>query len=98
LAATQDLSAFPGLSDQDIQEAIEELKRSTVAIEKQTENLELQQNAMSILVKDNARLHQGQSQTSTSQQRKWEIEKGNTILAVSTYIWPMNDKDLIKAG
>lgn len=83
LAASQDLSAFPTLSDQDIHEAIEELRRSTTAIEKQTENLKLQQNAMSMLVKDNARLHQGQSQATNTQQRKWEKEKGNTIVAVS---------------
>ena len=83
LAAAQDLSAFPTLSDQDIRDAIEELKRSTVAIEKQTESLKLQQNAMSMLVKDNARLHQGQSQAKKNQQRNWEMEKGKTIIAVS---------------
>lgn len=83
LAASQDLTTYPGLSDQDIQEAVEELKRSTVAIERQTENLKLQQNAMSMLVKDNARLCQGQSEATMAQQRGWEMEKGKIIIAVS---------------
>ena len=83
LTASRDLTIFPGLSDQDIQDAIEELKRSTVAIEKQTESLKLQQNAMSMLVKDNARLCQEQSEASKMQQRQWEMEKGNIIIAVS---------------
>ena len=83
LAAAHDLSAFPALDDQDIQEAIEELKRSTFAIEKQTENLKLQQNAMSVLVRDNARLHQEQLRAKKSQQRTWEAERAKTIIAVS---------------
>jgi len=81
--AAQDLSAVPGLNDQDIQVAIEELKRSTVAIEKQTESLKLQQNALSMLVKGNERLHQGQSQANKNQQRKWDVERGNISASVS---------------
>lgn len=82
MSTSQDLTIFPGLNEQDIQDAIEELKRSTVAIEKQTESLKLQQNAMSLLVKDNARLCQRQSEAGSVQQRKWEMEKGNTVIAV----------------
>jgi hypothetical protein len=82
--AAQDLTIVPRFNEEDIQDAIEELKRSTKAIEKQTENLKLQQNAMSMLVKDNARLHQGRSQANKIQQGKWDMEKANTIAAVST--------------
>jgi hypothetical protein len=83
VASTQDLSTVPRLSDQDIQEAIEELKRSTVAIEKQTESLKHQQNAMRMLVKDNTRLYERRSQANKSQQREWKTEKGSIITAVS---------------
>lgn len=82
LSTSQDLTIFPVLNEQDIQDAIEELKRSTVAIEKQTESLKLQQHAMSLLVKENERLCQRQSEVGSMQQRKWEMEKGNTVIAV----------------
>lgn len=71
-----------GLSDKDIQTAIEELKRSTAAIEKQTDALRAQQNALSTLVKSNARSGQARSQTDKSQQRKWTVEKGQISAAV----------------
>lgn len=83
LATAQDLSSFPAIIDQDIQDAIEELKRSTFAIEKQTENLRLQQNAMNSLVTDNAQLHQAQTQAKANQLRSWDMERGKTMIAVS---------------
>jgi hypothetical protein len=82
LVASQDLSRIRGLNDQEIQDAIEELKRSTAAIEKQNETLRLQQNAMSTLVKKNARAGEARSHKDKSQQRKWNTEKGNIASAV----------------
>ncbi|KAF8861323.1 hypothetical protein BDZ45DRAFT_265253 [Acephala macrosclerotiorum] len=74
--AAQDLSMIQGLNDEEIHTAIEELKRSTAAIEKQTESLQLQQNAMSALVKTEKRAVQARSHTEKGQMRKWEVEKG----------------------
>ncbi len=80
---TQDLSLVQGLSDQGIQIAIEELKRSTEAIEKQTEMLKLQQNAMSSLVKNEKRIDQARMDIDEEQERKWDIEKGQISSSVS---------------
>lgn len=82
LAASQDLSTIRGLNDQEIQDAIEELKRSTAAIEKQSEALKLQQNAMNTLVKSNTRAGEARFHTDISQQRKWNVEKGHILSAV----------------
>lgn len=82
LAASQDLSTVRDLNDQEVQDAIEELKRSTTAIEKQTEALKLQQNAMSTFVKSNTRAGEARSHTNKSQQRKWNVEKGHIVSAV----------------
>jgi hypothetical protein len=82
LAASQDLSTIQGVNDQDIQNAIEELRRSTAAIEKQTETLKLQYNAMSTLVKSNTRAGEARSHTNKTQQRKWNVEKNHIVSAV----------------
>ena len=70
------------LDDKEIQTAVEELKRSTAAIEKQTEALRLQQNAMRTLVKNNARNDQARAQSDENQQRKWDSEKGQISAVV----------------
>ncbi|KAN0095353.1 hypothetical protein V8E51_016064 [Hyaloscypha variabilis] len=80
--AAEDLSVVQGLDDQEIQNAIEELKRSTAAIEKQTEALRLQQNAMASLVKNDKRTHQTRAHTEKGQVRKWDVEKGHINAAV----------------
>jgi hypothetical protein len=80
--AAQDLSLIQGLNEQEIQNAIEELKRSTAAIEKQSEALRLQQNAMNALVKNDKRAVQARSHTENAQVRKWDVEKGHTNSAV----------------
>ncbi len=80
--AAQDLSLVQGLNDYEIQNAIEELKRSTAAIEKQSEALKLQQNAMSALVKNNKRASQARTYTDKNQVRKWEVEKGQINTAI----------------
>jgi multidrug resistance efflux pump len=65
-----------------MQQAIEELQRSTAAIEKQSETLRLQQNAMRMLINSSAQVEQARSQTNKSQQRKWDMERGHIITAV----------------
>jgi hypothetical protein len=82
--SAQDLSLVHGLNDEEIQNAIEELKRSTSAIEKQTEALRLQQNAMTSLVKNNKRTSQMRAHTEEGQLRKWDVEKGHINAAVRT--------------
>ena len=79
---SQDLSMIRGLNDQEIHYAIEELKRSTAAIEKQTEALLIQRNAMNTLVKNNTRAGQARSHTDKSQLRKWNVEKVHIVSAV----------------
>ena len=80
--AAQDLSSIQGLNDAEIRDAIEELKRSTAAIEKQSEALRAQQNAMSALVKSDQRTSQSRAQTNNSQLKKWNAEKGHVGKAV----------------
>jgi hypothetical protein len=71
-----------GLNEEEIRTAIDELKRSTAAIEKQTESLRLQQNAMSALVRTEQRALQARSHTEKSQTRKWDVEKGQISAAI----------------
>ncbi|KUJ19137.1 uncharacterized protein LY89DRAFT_716730 [Mollisia scopiformis] len=80
--AAQDLSMIQGLSEEETHTAIEELKRSTAAIEKQTETLRLQQNAMSALVKTEKRAVQSRSQIEKAQTRKWDVERGQISAAI----------------
>lgn len=82
IAASIDLSVLRGLDDQEIQDAVEELNRSTAAIEKQTKSLRLQQNAMSTLVRKNVGNDEARSRADRSQQRKWNMEKGQISAAV----------------
>lgn len=80
--AAQDLSMVQGLNDYEIENAIEELRRSTSAIEKQTEALKLQQNALASLVKNNKRTSQARTNTEKGQIRKWDVEKGQISAAI----------------
>lgn len=76
LAASQDLSLVREIPEHEIQEAITSLRRSTASIEKQTEALKLQQNAMSILVKTNAQVQEARNHVEENQLQKWDVEKG----------------------
>ncbi|KAH7416882.1 hypothetical protein BKA64DRAFT_691421 [Cadophora sp. MPI-SDFR-AT-0126] len=80
--AAQDLSLVQELNDQEIQSAIEELKRSTAAIEKQSEALRLQRNAMNALVKSEKRNGQARLHTERGQVRKWDVEKDHITAAI----------------
>ncbi|KAK0118717.1 hypothetical protein ONS95_007605 [Cadophora gregata] len=80
--AAHDLSLVQEFSDQEIQSAIEQLKRSTAAIEKQSEALRLQQNAMNSLVRSEKRTSQARSHTERDQLRKWDVEKGHITATI----------------
>ena len=86
LSTNNDISTIRGLDDQEIRDAVEELKRSTSAIEKQTEALRLQQNAMATLVKNKRRNDLARAQSDKHQQKKWSIDKRATSAAVSYLI------------
>jgi len=96
--AAQDLSLVQGLNDQEIRDAIEELKRSTTAIEKHSEVLRLQQNAMSALVKNDKRTGQSRAYTEKGQVRKWDVEKGHIKAAVWFFLFDKSSQMLIQAG
>jgi len=85
IASADGFSAIQGLEDKEIQDAVEELKRSTAAIEKQTESLKLQQNAMNSIIKNKSWSDQARAQSEKSQLRKWITEKGNVSASVSHY-------------
>ena len=77
-----------GLNEREIRDAIEELKRSTASIEKQTEALRLQQNAMSALVKSERRTQQARANSDQEQVRRWEAERSRISQQVR-YVWVM---------
>ncbi|OWP07460.1 hypothetical protein B2J93_4989 [Marssonina coronariae] len=81
--ATQDLSLVQALNDEEIHNAIEELKRSTAAIEKQSEVLRLQQSAMNALGKGEQRTSQARAQMEEGQKRKWHAEKSHVTAAIT---------------
>ncbi|ESZ97172.1 hypothetical protein SBOR_2428 [Sclerotinia borealis F-4128] len=82
IANSQDLSSICDLSDEQLHTAIEELQRSTTAIEKQSEALQLQQSALALLVKNNKKAGAARTEADTKQLRKWEAEKGQVNSAV----------------
>lgn len=82
IANSQDLSSICELSDEQLHTAIEELQRSTIAIEKQSEELRSQQNALALLVKNNKKTGVARAEADTKQLHKWEAEKAQVNSAV----------------
>lgn len=82
IANSQDLSSICELSDEQLHTAIEELQRSTIAIEKQSEELRSQQNALALLVKNNKKTEVARAEAGTKQLQKWEAEKAQVNSAV----------------
>lgn len=78
-----DLSLVLDLNSCELQTAIENLRKSTVAIEKNNEKLRLQQSALSNLIRNEKRTRQARSQVEKGQIRKWGAEKGSISAAVS---------------
>lgn len=82
LAASVDLSTVPPFSDQEIQDAIDELTRSTEAINKQTEALRQQQDALSRLMANSGRIGDARSDLETKRLHKWESDRKTLNTAV----------------
>ncbi|EPE32699.1 hypothetical protein GLAREA_07833 [Glarea lozoyensis ATCC 20868] len=80
--SSQDLSGVQALNESEIEDAIEELKRSTAAIEKQTESIRLQQNAMRSLVKNEQRAREARASSTAAQHRKWSEESAQVSKAI----------------
>jgi hypothetical protein len=72
-----------GVSDLDIQNAIEQLQKSTAAIEKHTETLKAQQEAVASLVKENRQHHAARAAADSTQYRAWMTENNHTRSVVS---------------
>lgn len=79
----EDLSLVLDLNEYELRTAIEELRESTAAVERQNEFLRLQQNALSALCKTERRARQSRSQIERGQVRRWEAEKSSIAAAVS---------------
>ncbi|KAL6866521.1 hypothetical protein ACO1O0_002632 [Amphichorda felina] len=75
LAALHDLAEIPAVTEDEIRGAIEELKRSTDAISKQTETLRQQQDALSRLVKKTAESDTRRQEFEHARQRRSESER-----------------------
>ncbi|EMR90078.1 hypothetical protein BcDW1_1252 [Botrytis cinerea BcDW1] len=82
LASLQNSSSISDLSDEQLHTAIEELQRSTTAIEKQSEALRSQQNALALIVKNYKKVGVARTESDTKQLRKWEAENGQVSSAV----------------
>ncbi|KAF7935282.1 uncharacterized protein EAE97_008189 [Botrytis byssoidea] len=82
LANSQNPSSISDLSDEQLHTAIEELQRSTTAIEKQSEALRSQQNAVALIVKNNKKVGVARTEADAKQLRKWEAENGQVSSAV----------------
>lgn len=71
-----------GHDEQDFRDAIEELKKCTAAIEKQSNTLRIQQEAVASLVRTNKQNYDARSGANTNQRRIWNIENGQNNITV----------------
>jgi hypothetical protein len=83
LAASQNLDHVRGLDDWEIQNAVDQLQSSTAIIEKQSEILNIQQDAVASLVATNARQRQNRATANGVKQRGWIAECDQLNSAVS---------------
>lgn len=90
LAALHDLAEVPAVTEDDIRAAIEELKRSTDSISKQTETLRQQQDALSRLVKKSAETDARRQDFEYARQHISESER-KRIAAEVGLNWSMPD-------
>lgn len=72
------------VDDQKLHRAIEDLQRSTIAIEKQTELLRMQQDAVLTLVKTNRQQSEARAIAEGGQHRMWTTEATHISSAVSS--------------
>lgn len=83
LLSAQQLSMIRIPDDGDIKDAIEDLKRSTSAIDKQSESLRSQQKALNILINDQRSSAQKRADATATQNKKWalELERSNATVS-----------------
>ena len=79
------------LTDHEIQEAINQLQTSTAAIEKQSEILRVQQDAVASLVALNGRQAQSRSAANGLQNRTWIAENEQINTAVEDLVTGLSD-------
>ena len=84
LASSLDILRIRGVGDLKLKGAIEELQRSTVAIEKQTELLCVQQDALLTLAKTNRQHSEARAVAEGGQHRIWTAEATHIDSAVSS--------------
>ena len=82
LAMSSDLTAARVLSDQEMKDAIDELKRSTQAITRHTEALQQQQEALDRLVDANRENNKERVTIQEGRVQKWEAERNTLTLEV----------------
>lgn len=85
LAASADLSRVQGLSDQEMIDAIQALNRSTDAINKQTETLRQQQNAVSRLITASGKTGDARSDLEVKRLYEWESSRKALHTSVSPH-------------
>lgn len=86
LAASRDMSRVQALSDQEIIDAIQELNRSTDAINKQTETLRQQQNAVSRLITASGKTGDARSDLEAKRLYEWESSRKALHTSVSALL------------
>lgn len=82
LAASSDLSQIQGISDQELQDAIFELNRSTEAINKQADALRQQQDALSRLVGSSGKNGDARAAMEVKQLHEWEMTRNALNTAI----------------
>ncbi|KAK1833586.1 hypothetical protein QBC39DRAFT_389822 [Podospora conica] len=82
LAASTDLAAAPSFADQEIRDAIDELKRSTETIARQTESLRQQHDALDRLVQGTRRDKEARAGLEAQHLFQWEERRRAVALAV----------------
>ncbi|KUI55556.1 hypothetical protein VP1G_02919 [Cytospora mali] len=75
LAASENLSTTQALTDQELKDAIDELNRSTEAINKQTGTLRQQQDALSRLLTNTGKSGDARSDLETKRLYKWDTDR-----------------------
>jgi hypothetical protein len=98
LASSQDLSLRRGVSNFEIQNAIDQLQRSTAAIEKHTETLKTQQELVASLVKENGQHYAARAAADNIQYKAWMTENNHTKSAVRDRSSEGPKRYLIPAG
>lgn len=81
-STSQDSFPVQAISDVELRTAIDELKRSTANIEKQTEILKMQQNALQSMIKSERQTINARISTEQGQLQTWEAASSRTTEAV----------------